>query len=780
MPAPRDGGGRPIDTVKPAPPDFRETLRQHRLAAGLTQEELADRSGLSVRAIRNLENGQAARPYPRSVRLLAEALALTEVQTAELRGLARGRVPDAVTTARIPVPSQLPAGVSQFVGRQRELRALDELLEKTEPGPAGSTVVISAIAGTAGIGKTALAVHWARRAAANFPDGQLYVNLRGFGPSGKPVSPAEAVSGFLAALDVPSERLPPSFDAQLGLYRSVAAGKRLLMVFDNAEDVDQVRPLLPGSPGCLVLVTSRASLAGLAVAEGAHLLNLDVLSEDEARQLLEHRLGSARVAAEPAAVAELIRLCAQLPLALTIATARASVCPGLAMADLAAELRDESGRLDALDAGDPASSIRAVISWSYRSLTEQAARMFRLLGLHPGPDVTAPAAASAAGVPVPAARRCLRELAHASLLAEHRPGRFGFHDLLRACAAEQARAAEDPHDRHQATGRVLDHYLATGADAALLINPARDPITLPPPRPGVTPEHLRDQRQALDWMQAEHQVLLAATTLADSSGFDTHAWQIPWAMAQFLDVRGRWRDMASAQSTAVAAATRLSDMAGQALSVRMLAQACARLGDHDQAVSHYTASLRLYQQLGDHLGEAKARQYLGLLAESQGRYPDAISHGEEALRLYRAAGNRVGEAGVLNNVGYTRALLGHFEQARVICQQALSLHAELGLRYGEGHVWDSLGYTEQHLGNLAEAIACYESAVSIFREFGDRYQEATILTHLGDAHGASGEQRLAREAWQQALGIFDELSHPDADQVRSKLGSPGWAVATAP
>jgi tetratricopeptide (TPR) repeat protein len=487
--------------------------------------------------------------------------------------------------------------------------------------------------------------------------------------------------------------------------------------------------------------------------------------------LLRRRLGSARAAAEPGAVTELARLCARLPLALAIVSARACARPGFPLAGLAAELRDEPGRLDALDAGDPASSVRAVISWSYQSLTEQAAGMFRLLGLHPGPDVTAPAAASATGVALPAARRCLRELTHASLLSEHLPGRFGFHDLLRAYAADQAAATEDQQARHDATGRILDHYRSTASDAALLINPARNPVTIPPPRPGVTPEHLADQQQALAWLHAEHQVLFAATTLAASSGFDAHAWQIPWALAEFLDRRGRWRDMATAQGTALAAATRLSDTAGQAESLRLLGSACTQLGDRSQARVHYAAGLMLFRQLGDRLGEARSHQLLGMLAESQGHYADALSHSEQALHLYQAAGNRAAEAAALNNVGYVRVMLGDYQQARVICQEALSLCAELSLRYSEGHAWDSLGYTEQHLGHHAEAAACYQRALSILRELGNRYAEATILTHLGDARHASGDLEQAREAWQQALEILGELDHPDADKVRGKLRS---------
>jgi tetratricopeptide (TPR) repeat protein len=497
-----------------------------------------------------------------------------------------------------------------------------------------------------------------------------------------------------------------------------------------------------------------------------------VLPDDEARQLLDRRIGGGRAAAEPDAVSELVGLCAGLPLALAIVAARASARPGFPLASLVAELGDESGRLDALDAGDPASSIRTVISWSYQSLTGQAARMFRLLGLHPGPDVTAHAAASAAGVTLPAARRCLRELTNANLLNEHQPGRFGFHDLLRVYAADQASATEDQEAQHEATGRILDHYLRTAFDAACLIAPGRDPVAVAVPRPGVTSEHLVGDQQALGWMQAEREVLLAAVTLADSAGFDVHAWQIPWSIASYLEWRGHWHDMTTALGTAVAAAKRLGDAAGQAASLRLLALACARLGDHDQALACYTASLKLCQQLGDRLGEAKVHHSVGVLAESQGRYADALTSAQQALRLYQVTGNRGGEAAALNNVGYAHVLLGNYQQARVICRGALSLNAKLGQRHEEAHARDSLGCAEQHLGNLAQAIACYQRALSIFREFGDRYFQANTLTHLGDAHHARGELQQARQAWQQARDILIELDHPDADKLRGKLRSP--------
>jgi DNA-binding SARP family transcriptional activator len=686
------------------------------------------------------------------------ALVLTDSATPAASGAATG--PTAV-------PRQLPAAAG-FTGRAAELAALTEMLDQAGAIAPG-TVVISAIGGTAGVGKTALALHWAHQVAPRFADGQLYVNLRGFDSSGTPAGPTEVIQGFLDAVGVRPERVPPSAEAQAGLYRSLLSGKRMLILLDNARDERQVRPLLPAGPGTLVLVTSRSQLGGLAAADGARLISLDVLSHDEAVQLLAARLGEARVGAEPAAVDRIASLCACLPLALAVAAARAAARPGFSLAVLADELRDMAGRLDALDAGDPGSCVRVVFSWSVRQLTSEAGRMFRLLGIHPGPDITVPAAASLAALAEADARNVLRELARAHLIAEHVAGRYVFHDLLRAYAAEQAHHTGNDTDWRQATGRVLDHYLHTAACAVPLLNPAKEPVALAPPKPGTAPEQLADYPQALAWFEAEHQVLLAAVTLAAGAGFDRHAWQLPWAMANFQQTRGHWQEWAATQRTALAAATRLGDTGAQAVCNRLLGAACTRLGDYDQALGHYASSLRLYQRLGNRLGEAKIHQSLSVIADGQGRYADALGHADQALRLYQAIGDKASEAEALNDVGWCHGLLGDYQQARVFCRQALTLSAEVGNRWTEGHAWDSLGYAEHHLGNLAKAVACFQRALRLFRESGERLHEADVLTHLGDTSEAAGKLAQAREVWQQALAILDDLQHPDASQVRAKL-----------
>jgi DNA-binding SARP family transcriptional activator/tetratricopeptide (TPR) repeat protein len=675
------------------------------------------------------------------------------------------------------VPRQLPAPVAHFAGRAGELKVLTGLLDRPDEEPPGA-VVISAIGGTAGVGKTALAVHWAHRVAGRFPDGQLYVNLRGFDPSGTPVTSADTVRRFLDALQVPASRIPSSPEAQQDLYRSLLADRRMLIVLDNASDAAQVRPLLPGGPACLVLVTSRSQLTSLIAAEGAHPVTLDVLSPAEAGELLERRLGPERIAAEPDAAVELTRLCARLPLALAIAAARAGMHPRLPLAALVSELREARGRLDALDAGEAATSVRAVLSWSYQELPAQAARMFRLLGVHPGPDITAPAAASLAGVHPDETRPALSQLTRANLLTEHVPGRFAFHDLLRVYAAERAAAEDSRANRHAATHRALDHYLHTAYAAALVLFPQRAPLTLAPPQPGVTLERIEGYEQAMNWFEAEHRVLLAEVARAASNGFDTHTWQLPLTMTTFLDRRGYWHDYAAVQHTALAAAERLGDRYGQAAAHNNLGYASIQFGSYEDARAHLEQSLTLYRQLGDHTGQGRALSGISFMYERQGRYREALEYGSEALALYRSADHRIWQAITLNNIGWYYALLGEYQQSLTFCEQALALHQELSERHGEAAAWDSAGYARHHLGQHAEAIACYQRALDLFREAGDRFYEAEILIHIGDAHDADGKPLLARDAWQRALTILDDLHHPRADEIRDRLDPHGPAGTT--
>jgi DNA-binding SARP family transcriptional activator/DNA-binding XRE family transcriptional regulator len=420
------------------------------------------------------------------------------------------------------VPRQLPVAPWHFTGRSCELNILSGL---SDSGRRADAVVIAALTGMAGIGKTALAVYWAHQIADQFPDGQLFTDLRGFSPSGIPVTPTEVLCSFLSALGVPADRIPACLAEQAALYRSLLADRRMLVVLDNAQDAEQVRPLLPGSPGCLVLVTSRNRLTGLAAAEGARLLNLGVLTDAESGSLLARSLGCERAMAEPAAVTELIALCAGLPLALCGVAARAVTRPGLPLAALAAEMRDEWQRLDVIETGEMATSVRMVFSWSVARLSEPATRMFRYLGLHPGPDITVPAAMSLAALPRSAACLALAELCDQNLVTEHAAGRYVCHDLLRAYAAETARTCSGAQ-RHAPVSRVLDHYLHTAKSALTLLYPHLTYLMPGQPQPGVLPEEIDNPEQAAEWLESERHVLLAVIGLVADQEYYLHAWEL--------------------------------------------------------------------------------------------------------------------------------------------------------------------------------------------------------------------------------------------------------------
>ncbi|MGH3881231.1 MAG: tetratricopeptide repeat protein, partial [Actinophytocola sp.] len=668
-----------------------------------------------------------------------------------------------------PVPRQLPADVPTFTGREAEVKALESVIATDSEGRA-TTVVISAIAGTAGVGKTSLAVHWAHRVADRFPDGQLYLNLRGFDPGGAAVSPAEAVRAILDALHVPASRIPVTLQAQVGLYRSLLADRRMLIVLDNARDTDQVRPLLPGASRSLVLVTSRHSLSGLVAGEGAHLLTLDLLSRDEARRFLAGRLGLDRVSAEREAVDEIIDGCARLPLALAVVAARAATHPDFPLHTLARELRATRDRLDALIGDEATTDIRAVFSWSYLSLRAETARLFRLLGLHPGPDVTAHAAAGLLGVPMRRARQLLGELTRANLVAEHLPGRYRSHDLLRAYATELAFGVDDEDDRRAALLRMLDHYAHAAHAAALLINPSRDPVPLPAAAPGVTRHDLADTHDAQSWFGAEYRVLLAAMRHAD--GFDRHVVLLGWALADFLDRQGHWDDQAPAQEMAVRAAQRLGDVAGQAFAERSRARAHARLGRYDQALTHFELALRLFAETGDLTGQAYTHRGLSFILWRQDRNREALRHAQLAYDFYEAAGHRAGQAHALNNIGWCHALLGDQRQGVDYCERSLALHRELGDQHGQAATLDSLGYAHRLLGEYDRALDSYRQAAALYQEIGDRYYEAQAVIGLGDVHRDAGDADAARQTWQTALEMLDELGHYDADDVRLRLSEP--------
>src|SRR5580704_6660889 len=556
--------------------------------------------------------GEALQAYARVRHILGEELGADpgpELQQLHQRILTEAQQPagsPAGGAAQPPaVPRQLPPAVRHFVGRAREQERLFAMLDETLDGR--SAVAISAVGGTPGVGKTALAVHWAHRVADRFPDGQLYVDLRGFGPSDTPVEPNEAIGGFLEGLGVPAKQIPASLTSRVALYRTLLSGKRMLVLLDNARESGQVKELLPGDPGCLVVVTSRNKLTGLIAAQDAYPVSLDVLAAGEAHELLQHRLGRERLAADPAAASELVGLCAGLPLALSVVAANAAAQPGLPLSAITAGLRDSRSRLDTLS-GEAGSSVRVVFSWSYRQLSEPAARSFRLISLHPGPDISLPAAASLAGLPRRQARAALAELTAACLISEHPPGRYAAHDLLRAYAAEQCSATDTAAERRTAIGRVLDYYLHAAHGASKILHSQRSMLTLlevTPPGPEVVRQEYDGYDAALAWFEAEWHVLLAVVAWAVEVS-DAHAMRIPLVLRTFLHRTGHWHDCVLVSRTALAAAGRLDNLAGQAHAHRLLSSTHVFLGAFDDAEAHARQALVLYERLGYPRGQGDA------------------------------------------------------------------------------------------------------------------------------------------------------------------------------
>jgi DNA-binding SARP family transcriptional activator/tetratricopeptide (TPR) repeat protein len=747
------------------------------------------RESLWVRLLRALErSGRPSEALERyqAIRVrLAEELGtdpgpeLQQVYADLLGGGAPAATRDPRTTpAQQVVPRQLPAGINGFTGRDAELKALDGLLDDQDDSNL-RPVIIAAITGPAGIGKTTLAVHWSHRIAHRFADGQLHVDLRGFDPSGHAMEPADAIRGFLDALQVPAQQIPPSLEAQAGLYRSLVAGRRLLVVLDNARDSEQVRPLLPGVPGGLVVVTSRNPLAGLVAANGAQPLALDLLTRDEARHLLAHRLGYDRVAAEPDATDEIITRCAHLPLALAIVAARAATHPTHPLATLADQLRGSDGGLGPLVAEDLVTDVRAVFSWSYRILSTRAGMLFRLLGLHPGPDITLAAAASLAGIPVAQMRPIMTELARAHLVTEHVPGRYTSHDLLRTYAAELAGAHDTDADRRAATHRMLDHYLHTAHTAALLLHRHGETVTPAAPQPGVSPEILTAHDHAMTWLADEHQVLLASVALAARAGFHRHTCRLAWTLFVYLHRQGHWHDRVATQRAALDAAQHLGDRTEHARAHRNLAAAHADLGRYDDAHLHLRHALDLSGDSGDVAGQAWTYYVRNLVYGLQGSSADALDSAQQAVARFQAADHRTGQALALTDVGWHHGRLGHHQRALTLCGEALALHQELDNRPFQAHTWSCLGDIHNDRGDHPQAIACYQEALALFREFGDRYGEASTLAHLGAVHRSTDDPDAAREAWQVARDILDTLDTSATDQVRTQLHHLDQSAAAA-
>lgn len=666
------------------------------------------------------------------------------------------------------VPRQLPPALGHFSGRRSELAQLARMLDPADQQQAGAVRVV-AVSGTAGVGKTTLAVHWAHQVADRFPDGQLYVNLRGFDPDGAVTEPATALRLLLDAVGAPAARIPDEVDAQAALLRTMLADRRMLIVLDNARDSAHVRALLPGARQCLVVVTSRNQLTGLVAAHGAHLVTLGLLPPGDATELVRDRIGEPRWRAEPAAVEEIVARCAGLPLALAVVAARAATAPQMPLSALAGELRAAHERLDALAADDPQLGVRSVFSWSYQALSPAAAQLFRLLGVHPGPTVSAAAAASLAGLPWSRVRPLLAELVRSHLLDEYPGGRYGLHDLLRVYAAEQARRSESGDAFDAALRRLADHYTHTAYQGNLLLQPNPAPAPPAPAVPGVAAEQPGTAEAALAWFNVEHRVLVSVFEATLAAGLDVTALHLSQVTYTYLDRQGYWPDLLVMQLTALGLARRLADPAAEAVAHRNIARAYTRTNRHLDALTHLNAALELERERGDQAREGLTQLNLSLLRERQGRHRDALEHGRTAYDLYTGAGDRAGQGKALNVVGWQYARLGEYAETLDWCGRAIEALRELGDRPGQASTWHSLGYAYQHLGDLDEAAACYQLALELFRGLGDRHVEALVLNDLGEVGQAAGDLAGARACWQAAVDILDNLQHPDVEPIRARL-----------
>ncbi|MDT0470850.1 BTAD domain-containing putative transcriptional regulator [Streptomyces sp. DSM 41014] len=664
-------------------------------------------------------------------------------------------------------PAQLPADLASFTGRAPELAQLRALLPGEGELPA--TVVINAIAGMAGVGKTALAVHWAHEIAHRFPDGQLYINLRGFDPTGATVPPEEAVRLFLDALGVPSQRIPSGLDAQAGMYRSLLADRRVLILLDNALDTAQVRPLLPGSPGCMAIVTSRNWLTGLVANDGAHPLTLKPLDAVEAHGFLARRLGEARLVAEPGATEEIIERCARLPLALAIVAARAAAHPDFPLSAVAEELCDSHDSLDAFAGGDLSTDVRAIFSWSHRALSAPAARLFRLLGLHFGPHVSAPAAAALAGLTVREARVLLGELTHAHLLLEYLPGRYSLHDLLRVYAAERVMEDESETERNLAVDRLLFWYVHTAAATYPFLTPNRRQVPLEPLPEGCAPLRFGTYDQALEWCDGERPNLVAAVQHAVAVGRPGVAWRLTAVLWGFFYLRSHVHDWLASARTGLAGARASGDELGQAWALGDVSAALTVVHRDQEAIGHLKESMVLHRRLKDIAGRAHALGNLGNLYLQTGQLKKSIEYTRRGLVVDRHIGSAWGEGISLVNLGDAYQRLGLFDEAMAHLEEAMTVLRALGNRWVEGVTLDTLGTVHQRLGRHDDAIKHYYQAIEAHRDVGNRWGEGHTLGHLGDVHRESGEPEAARTSWRQALALFEESDHPDAEQMRQRL-----------
>ena len=673
-------------------------------------------------------------------------------------------------------PRGLPAAVSHFTGREAELAALAGLLDRTDRRSPG-TAVISALGGIAGVGKTALAVHWAHQVAHRFPDGQLYVNLRGY-DLGSPMPPEDALAEFLRALGVSGQDIPAGVDECAARYRGLLAGRRMLVLLDNARSVEQVRPLLPASAGCLAVVTSRDPMAGLVARDGARRIELDLLPLPDAAGLLRALIGE-RTTADPAATRALAQACSRLPLALRVAAERIMATPGTALADLVAGLTDERLGLDRIQPdGAQRTAIRAVFSWSHRQLPEAAARAFRLCALHPGPDLDAYSVAALTGCALEQAAEILGQLVQASLIqpsgsSRHAGDRYTRHDLLRAYGRELTTATDTESDRRAALTRLFDYYLHAASLATTALYPAATPRQ-PIPHPDVSRlaspvPPLTTPAAALAWLDAERASLVAVCAHAARRGWSGHASRLAATLHQYLDSGGYLSEAITVHNAGRRAARRVGDRGAIAEALNSLGHADLRQGNYQQAIGRFQKAHAHFRAIGHKSGEAHALGNLGIVAMRQGGYQQAARHFELAAGLMRQTGDRAGHARMLANLGILAMHQGRYQQAADYQRQALIIFQDVGDRSGEAQGLSTLGTINGRQGSYESAADHLRQALSLFRAAGDRSGQAHALTDLGDIDLRRGHFDSAARQQLRSLTLFHETGDP-AGQAKALNG----------
>ena len=652
------------------------------------------------------------------------------------------------------MPGLLPRDVPGFTGRDDELARLAGLA-------GGGRVVVSAIGGTAGVGKTALAVHAAHRLLSEFPDGHLYADLRGYTEGQDPAEPGEVLQVFLRRLGVPAEQVPAKVDERSGLLRQVLADRRVLMVLDNARTEAQVRPLLPGAGGSLVLVTSRSVLPGLEADER---VSLDVLTDDEAVAMLAGVVGAGRAAAEPGAVAQLAGLCGRLPLALRIAGQMLATHPAWPVARLVETLAGERDRLARLGAGDL--QVRAAFAVSYGLLTEGDARVFRLLGLHPGPDFTAAAAAGLAGIDPEEAGQVLDHLAEAYLVTEHAAGRFGIHDLLRLFVRATCQDTDDEVDREAAEAQLVGYYVALAEFLDSCVDPRQRPAM---EQTGVP---LPSMREALALFGAERRSLLAVIGLAVQRGWDEQVWSLSEGLGESLTVLRYFGDLLTIGEAALAAARHAGDSSAEGRALGNLGQTYRELRRFEEAITCHQQALAILRETGDRRDEGMILNNLGETYRELGQFEEAITCYQQDIAICRETGDRLGEGQTLNNLGIAYTELRRFEEAITCYQQTLAILRETGDRRGEGRALNNLGMVNRELRRFEEAITCYQQDIAICRETGDRYGEGETLDNLGIAYSELEQLDRAAICWRAAAAAMrDAGDHEQAGRLEQLASS---------